>query len=158
MSTAPISGIGAITNEAPSKPVENPGALLDRNAFLKLLVAQLKYQDPSKPADASQMVAQSAQLTMVDKLNEIAGTLEATATSNRWSLAGALVGKDVTFLDEDGVTRIEQVASVRVDGDDVVLTAGEFAVPLGAVSSVHQPPPTPRAVPSPVIPPTWTST
>jgi flagellar basal-body rod modification protein FlgD len=158
MSTTPISEIGAATTDAPSRPVENPGALLDRDAFLKLLVAQLKYQDPSKPADASQMVAQSAQLTMVDKLNDIASTLEATATSNRWSLAGALVGKDVTFLDEDGVTRIEQVASVRVDGDDVVLTAGDFAVPLGAVSSVHQPPPASLAVPSSLISPTWPST
>ena len=55
--------------------------MLDRDAFLKLLVAQLKYQDPTKPADASQMVAQSAQLTMVDRLNEIASQLTAADVS-----------------------------------------------------------------------------
>jgi flagellar basal-body rod modification protein FlgD len=138
MSTTPIAGITGTTPDTPARPVENPGAILDRDAFLKLLVAQLKYQDPSKPADASQMVAQSAQLTMVDRLNAIASTLDATAASNRWSLAGSLVGRDVTFVDEDGIERIEQVASARVDGDDVVLTAGAFAVPLAAVSAVHQ--------------------
>ncbi|MDJ0767463.1 MAG: flagellar hook capping FlgD N-terminal domain-containing protein [Ilumatobacter sp.] len=166
--TSPIAPVGAspTTPEPPGQPVENPGALLDRDAFLKLLVAQLKYQDPTKPVDASQMVAQSAQLTMVDRLNEIASTLDATAASNRWSLAGGLVGKDVTFEDEDGTLRIERVTSVRVDGDDLVLSAGAFSVPLAAVESVHtaEVPPTtstataPSATPTAPIPTATTPT
>ena len=37
------------------------------HAFLKLLVAQLKYQDPSKPMDSSEFMAQNAQLTALEK-------------------------------------------------------------------------------------------
>lgn len=135
--TSPTAAIGgAAAGAQPARPVENPGALLDRDAFLKLLVAQLKYQDPSKPADASQMLAQSAQLTMVDRLNDIVESLDASAASTRLSLAGSLVGKDVTFLDEEGATQSGRVSSVRVDGDEISLLAGNYSVPLGALTSV----------------------
>ena len=40
----------------------------DQDTFLKLLVAQLKYQDPSNPADSTQFLAQTAQFTQVEKL------------------------------------------------------------------------------------------
>ena len=45
---------------------------MDKDTFLKLLVAQLKYQDPLSPADPQQFLAQSAQFTTVEKLEEIA--------------------------------------------------------------------------------------
>ncbi len=139
--TTPITAIGGVSNLAdqPSNAVDNPGATLDRNAFLKLLVAQLKYQDPTKPADSSQLVAQSAQLTMVDRLNDIAELLDSAAASNRLSLAGTIVGKEVTFVDEDGYTQSARVDAVRVENGEVNLTAGNFSVPLSAVTVVRQP-------------------
>lgn len=126
-----------------ARPVENPGALLDRDAFLKLLVAQLKYQDPTKPVDASQMLAQSAQLTMVDRLNELANAFEAASALERLSLAGTIVGRDVSFVDADGSIRTGRVDAVRIDGDQVILAAGGHSVPFEAVASVLAPAPGP---------------
>lgn len=139
--TTPITAVGGVSSitDQPSSAVDNPGATLDRNAFLKLLVAQLKYQDPTKPADSSQLVAQSAQLTMVDRLNDIAESLDSAAASNRFSLAAAIVGKEVTFLDEDGYTQSARVEAVRFENGEVNLTAGNFSVPLSAVTVVRQP-------------------
>src|SRR6266705_6063419 len=48
------------------------GKELDKDAFLKLLVAQLKYQDPDKPADPTAFMAQTAQFTMIEKLDAMA--------------------------------------------------------------------------------------
>lgn len=143
--TAAVGAVGAASNPytpAPT-PVENPGAILDRDAFLKLLVAQLKYQDPTKPADASQMLAQSAQLTMVDRLNEMAEASQASAAAQRWSLAGTLVGREITFLDAEGVTQTARVETAQVVDDELTLIAGGHSVPYGAIISVHAPANTP---------------
>ena len=51
---------------------KSPTDAMGSDTFLKLLVAQLKYQDPSKPADATAMMGQTAQFQMVEKLQQLA--------------------------------------------------------------------------------------
>lgn len=139
--TTAVGAVGAAANpyEPAAAPVENPGAILDRDAFLKLLVAQLKYQDPTNPADSSQMLAQSAQLTMVDRLNEMAESFQASASAQRWSLAGTLVGHEITFVDSAGATQTARVETAQVVDDELTLIAGGYSVPYGAIVSVHAP-------------------
>lgn len=141
----PITAIGA-TGQSGTAPagttpsgIDNPGATLDRDAFLKLLVAQLKYQDPTKPADASQMLAQSAQLTMVDRLNELVTAVTASTTSQRLSLAGTIVGRDISFTNPDGYEVTETVTTAKVGPDGVVVIAGPYEVPYEAITAVRAP-------------------
>src|SRR5687768_16764078 len=72
----------------------------DQDVFLKLLVAQLKYQDPSKPADSTAFLSQTAQFTQVEKLGEIAEMLGAQQLIG----ASALVGRTVTYQDASGAS------------------------------------------------------
>ena len=88
------------TTDQPTTQLDGKNTQLDRTAFLKLLVAQLKYQDPTNPADTSQMLTQSAQLTMVDRLNEIATSMTSSVSSQQLALGSSMIGKQVTFLDE----------------------------------------------------------
>src|SRR5262245_61794038 len=53
--------------------VRNDG--LGRDAFLMLLVEQLKHQDPSNPQDSSEFLSQLAQFTSVEKLTSMESTL-----------------------------------------------------------------------------------
>lgn len=48
----------------------------DRDTFLKLLVEQLKHQDPLAPQDGAQFVAQLAQFNSLDQLITINQRLE----------------------------------------------------------------------------------
>ena len=158
---SPIAAAAATSGTTTDQPTTNmngPNAMLDRDAFLKLLVAQLKYQDPTKPADASEMVAQSAQLTMVDRLNEISTQLTASASSQRLALASSVVGKEITFLDADSVSHTEVVTSARIDGDDLILTAGGFQVPMTSITTVGGTPAAPAASPTTAVPPVATTT
>jgi flagellar basal-body rod modification protein FlgD len=153
---SPITGAGstvATSSDQTTSALEGPNSMLDREAFLKLLVAQLKFQDPTNPADTSQMLTQSAQLTMVDRLNEIATQMTTSGVSQKLALASSIVGKEVTFLDADGMTHTAVVQTARVVDQDLVLTAGAFTVPMGAVISIGSASPAAAPAAAPTAPP-----
>lgn len=71
---------------------------LDQDAFMQLLIAQMKNQDPTEPVDASQQLVQLAQFTQVESLDKINAQMEnlvAAQTSSQALQASALVGKSV---------------------------------------------------------------
>jgi flagellar basal-body rod modification protein FlgD len=118
-----------MTTDAGSKSVA------DQDTFLKLLVAQLKYQDPSNPADSTQFLAQTAQFTQVEKLGQIADMLQ----SQQLIGASALVGRTVTFQDENGATLTGVVSKTKLNGDsEPTLVVGYMDVPLSRVTEVQQ--------------------
>lgn len=139
MSIAPISNVttaGGSPAASPAITSKVSGGLLDREAFLKLLVTQLRYQDPSKPLDSAEMISQSAQLSVVDKLQEIADLIESTGPSNRFAVGGALIGKQITFTGPDGSPQTATATSISFDGPTMVVRAGNFDVPVDAIRSV----------------------
>lgn len=73
---------------------------LGKDAFLKLLMAQLGNQDPLQPVDNQAFVAQLAQFSSVEQLQGLGSRLDtlllAQASANQLSTA-ALVGKEVAF-------------------------------------------------------------
>jgi flagellar basal-body rod modification protein FlgD len=140
--TSASSGSSGSSSSSSSSSSTSSGApsMLDRDAFLKLLVAQLKYQDPSKPADASEMISQSAQLSVVDKLDQISKSINESSATNRLNLGGSIIGKQVTFAGKDGVPVSQVVTSVSFTGTTMVLRAGTWDVPIDAVTSIAQAP------------------
>ena len=107
----------------------------DQDTFLKLLVAQLKYQDPSNPADSTQFLAQTAQFTQVEKLGEIATMLQ----SQQLIGASSLVGRTVTYQDADGNSVTGVVTRTKLNGDsEPTLVVGNTDVQLSKVTEVQQ--------------------
>ena len=92
----------------PSKKVRKAGnAQLDKDAFLKLMLAQMKFQDPTKPMESHEMAAQLAQFTSLEQLNNIHTTLESMKTAQSPSVnyqALAFIGKKIS-TDSSKVTR-----------------------------------------------------
>src|SRR5687767_13025725 len=103
----------AVSSIYSGKAKEKSGDLADQDTFLKLLVAQLKYQDPSNPADSTQFLAQTAQFTQVEKLGQIAEMLQAQQLIG----ASSLVGRTVTFQDANGMTQTGVVTKTKLNGD-----------------------------------------
>jgi flagellar basal-body rod modification protein FlgD len=69
-----ISGINSLDNYAPTPNI--PGAAAqaapsDKDIFLRLLVAQLRYQNPLQPADGMQFVTQLAQFTQLEQSTQM---------------------------------------------------------------------------------------
>src|SRR6266540_5547596 len=86
---------------------------LGKDDFLKLLTAQLANQDPLQPVDNQAFIAQLAQFSSVEQLQNLTSRLDtlllATASTNQMSTA-SLVGKDVAFK-ADGVDVAAGVSS-----------------------------------------------
>jgi flagellar basal-body rod modification protein FlgD len=71
---------------------------LDQNAFLKLMIAQLKNQDPTKPQDPTEFMSQLAQFSQVTSVQDMQTSIEALSDSMRSTqlLNGtSLVGHDI---------------------------------------------------------------
>ena len=93
--TNPLGGTLADGSaKAPEKPA------LDKEAFLKLLVAQLKHQDPMKPMEGTEYVAQLSQFAMVEQSLAQTQKLDLMSAQMRGisnNEATSLVGKSVTM-------------------------------------------------------------
>jgi len=55
---------------------------LDKDAFLKLMTTQLKYQNPLEPMDNKEMIAQMAQFSSVEQLNNMAAAMGVNNSGN----------------------------------------------------------------------------
>ena len=133
---------------APTATADNWGATaapstrsteLDKDAFLKLLVAQLKYQDPLSPADPQEFMSQTAQFTSVEKLEQIAKQTSEQTWALSLSTASSLVGRQVTYLRTDGTTGTGVATSALTDPSGIVLNIGAEQVPLGAITEIATP-------------------
>lgn len=115
---------------------KKPQNEIDKDAFMKLMVAQLKYQDPLSPADPQQFLAQSAQFSTVEKLEHIAIQVSEQTWAMALNTAGGLVGKEITFLRMDGTVGTGMVTSATTDPDGIVLNVNGEQVPLGAITTI----------------------
>lgn len=76
------------TNGDGAEVTRNPNSAMDKNAFLNLLVTQMKYQDPLNPTDDKQFLAQMAQFTSLEQMQNMNAT-------NSKSQAYTMIGKEI---------------------------------------------------------------
>lgn len=102
---------------------------LGKDEFLKILIAQMQNQDPTKPMDDTQFISQMAQFSALEQMQQLN---TAFSYSRAYSLLGRSVAAQVT--DEngkplavtgtvDGVTTIGGMPYLSINGDLVSMTA-----------------------------------
>lgn len=64
------------------------GSSMDKEAFLQLLVAQMKYQDPLEPTSNTEFISQYAQFSQVESLQNMSSNMDLQRASS-------LVGQEV---------------------------------------------------------------
>ncbi len=131
----PVGSVGDLLKPTTGGPA--PTNNLGKDAFLKLLVAQLKYQNPLSPTDGTEFMAQTAQFTVVEKLEELSKQNAELLSANRSLGASALIGRSVVSTGLDGSDVVGTVTGVRLGPGGPVLKTGDTEVPLAGVKEVR---------------------
>jgi flagellar basal-body rod modification protein FlgD len=98
------------------------GPTVDYNAFLRLLITQLKNQDPTAPMDTGQFMAQLASFSNVEQGIQTNQKLDSLLTASSLAQADGVIGHTVTSAD-GSVTGV--VSSVKITGDGPLATLGD---------------------------------
>lgn len=123
---------------------------LGPDAFLQLLVAQLRFQNPLSPTDAGAMLQQTAQFTTVETLQDIAAMNQQLMGYQQVTMGLGLVGKNVDAIGLDGLPTQGIVESMRftVDGPFLMLDNGT-EIPMENIISVSDEPGLPPEIEPP---------
>lgn len=94
---------------------------LDKNAFLKILMAQLSNQDPMKNQDNSQYIAQMAQFSSLEQSQNMNTSMEKMLVSQRVTEGSMMIGKNVAFSIGDENYVQELVKGLIIESGKVFL-------------------------------------
>lgn len=89
--------------------------------FLKILLTQLTYQDPLKPMDNQEFMAQIAQFTSLEQTQQLNSKIDALLSSQSSLQSVGLIGRTVEVTTQSG-TVVGTVASLSLAGDSPTLT------------------------------------
>ncbi len=89
-----ITGTATSTNLIDAPAGTNPKSVLGKDDFLKLLLVELQYQDPTEPMDSEKILSQTSQLATLESAENTNKSLEALSasllTSSQFSTVGAI--------------------------------------------------------------------
>ncbi len=110
---------------------------LGENTFLKLLVAQLQYQNPLSPTDGTQFMSQLAQFAQVEKLNDISSSQTDATSWQRAVLGEGLIGKQVTGTDTTGNTVTDLVSGLQItDAGPLLMLKNGGTMDVSKISNI----------------------
>jgi flagellar basal-body rod modification protein FlgD len=109
---------------------------LDSQAFMNLLVAQLRYQDPMSPTDSNALMQQTSVLAQTELLTSVSEMQQQLLGLQRANIATDLIGKQVEGLTEDGATVSGIVDGVRFEQTGPILLIGDHQVSVDNATSI----------------------
>ena len=141
-----MSTVGSVTGSTAgtANSVTSQSQALGKDEFFKMLIAQLKNQDPLNPLDGTAFSAQLAQFSSLEQLTNLNAALTAQ-NQNFASLLNAqsvnLIGKEVTAEKVDAstsetTTTTGVVSAVQFKDGAITLTVNDQEIALGDVKSV----------------------
>lgn len=135
-STAPTPTTSSSSNNTNSNQTMQTLFQNNSQTFLKLLVAQLKNQNPTNPVSGTQFIAQTEQLAMVQTLNTMSSQQSQTLSTDQTLASTNLIGKQVTALTHSGSKIMGTVQSVQITSTGPILSIAGQNIPLSAVQEV----------------------
>ncbi|ABO50912.1 flagellar hook capping protein [Desulforamulus reducens MI-1] len=110
---------------------------LDKDAFLQIMIAQLRYQDPSSPMDSSKFIEQMAMFTTLEQMTNLNTNMERLYHLQELNHASSLIGKRVNLIAEEEQV-IGEVERVTLGENSVNIWVAGHPYSLDQVISVER--------------------
>lgn len=140
-----VNAMSTFTGTGSASATAVASKTMGKEAFLKLLITQLQYQDPMNPADSTEFTAQLAQFSSLEQLsnvNENLNTLKLYQASMNNAQAVSLIGKEILAggngIEKKGVQPVSCEFDLGADAKRVVVSiydsTGNFVTDVVATS------------------------
>ncbi|MGQ9806904.1 MAG: flagellar hook capping FlgD N-terminal domain-containing protein [Armatimonadota bacterium] len=135
-----VSSATAAASSGSTSSVVKDRISSDKETFLKLLITQLRNQDPLDPVQDKEFIAQLAQFSSLETLQSIDAKLGASNDGARLQQAAALLGRQVTVADPDASDLVQgRVTSVRLaSGGELLVTVNGKDYPVLWLAAVSE--------------------
>ncbi|HOX05744.1 MAG TPA: flagellar hook capping FlgD N-terminal domain-containing protein [Planctomycetota bacterium] len=134
-----VNGVGSGTSAASATANALSGTKVSTDQFLKLLVMQLKNQDPLNPLSNEDFLTQLAQFQSLEETMQTAENTKNLLLGQQLAAASALIGKDVVVTGSDGADYVGNVEKVAVQDGKVLLIVGNTGVSLDEIKEIRLP-------------------
>jgi len=112
-------------------------AAVAKDQFLQLLVTQMRYQNPLDPMNNTEFVAQLAQLSALEQLENLNGKFEQVLKLQELSGGAALIGRYVVYYEPNtGLNGEGRVEAVQNTPDGLMVVVDGVTVPVDAIREV----------------------
>jgi flagellar basal-body rod modification protein FlgD len=143
-STPAPAGTSATDGTSNDQPVRQQGATgalggMGSDAFMKLLVAQMRYQNPMSPQDGTEYLAQVSQYAMVEQLQKVSQAQEEVSGYQRALMATSMVGAQVTGTGEAGNPLTGTVLRVEYRSGKPALITTDGVIDVDKVDALSSP-------------------
>lgn len=112
-----VTGLGGVTAASSTAAIQGLG----QDDFLKILLTQLTYQDPLKPLDNQQFIAQMAQFTALEQTRQLNTGMDTVLSLQATNQAVSLISRTVEVATVSG-SKVGQVTTVGFNSGSPVLT------------------------------------
>ncbi len=101
-----VEATAAAANNTAQTAAKSNKSIMDKDDFLKLLVTELRYQNPLQPMEDKEFISQMATFSSLEQMQNLNSTMTGLADTinNRWlpsmmmQQAGQMVGREVAYL------------------------------------------------------------
>jgi flagellar basal-body rod modification protein FlgD len=126
--------VNRVGGGTPAQKVKTYSDKMDKNAFLNLLVTQLRNQNPLDPMDNTQFISQMAQFSALEQAQN---TNHIIKSDSAYGMVNKLVKATYTDKDTNQAKEIVGIVTMaRVDGENIYVKVGSIEVPYESVKEV----------------------
>jgi flagellar basal-body rod modification protein FlgD len=104
---------------------KNPQKQLGKDDFLKILITQLSYQDPTAPMEDKEFIAQMAQFSTLDQITSMANDFARLSSMLEGSEATSALGKSVELVNGENIVQ-GVVKAITKDASPQILVDGQY--------------------------------
>jgi flagellar basal-body rod modification protein FlgD len=119
------ANLSPVTNVTRTEAETGASGMLSKDAFLKILVAQMSHPDPFAPQDPGAFISEMSQMAVVEQMISLSNKMEAVYRLAALSQAASLIGRQVVVADGEETVAGEVAKVVLNDGKVTIVINGK---------------------------------